>query len=102
MSQYYSMGEYPFDELADIDFLYDRANDSGPMAARLYQERFPHGRYSHDKIRVFAAIDDGLRDTRTFKPLAVNQGTERYVWTPDVEEPTLDNVEENPASARDK
>jgi hypothetical protein len=49
---------------------------------------------------MFAAIDCQFRATEELEPLAITWGRERPIWTPDVEEPVMDCIENPGVSMR--
>lgn len=86
--------EYTVRELADMHFIYGRANGNGLLAKRLYVQKYPNRRApSH---RIFARIHQRLRDTGSFEPRNHDRGRNLTVRTPDVEERILVHVEEDP------
>lgn len=86
--------EYSVRELADMHFIYGRANGNGLLAKRLYVQKYPNRRApSH---RIFARIHQRLRETGSFEPRNQDRGRNLTVRTPDVEERILAHVEEDP------
>lgn len=89
MAVQYTNAEYT-DMLLTLGFCEGNARES----VRVYSERFPNRRVpSHP---TFAAVERRLRETGSFAPNTVDNGRERFVRIPEVEEDILERVEEDP------
>lgn len=88
--------DYSVEELADMHFIYGRANGNTVLAVRLYVERFPNRRIPNRK--TFSRIHARLRETGSLKP-CTSSGRPQYVRTVQREERILQIVEANPESS---
>ena len=93
------MAPYTFsnEEMADIHFMYGRANGNACRAARFYHEAFPERRQPDS--RVFTRSHQRLRETGAFTTNLRIPGRPRTVSTPQVEERVLQSVDENPGTS---
>lgn len=81
------------EEMADIHFMYGRANGNSNLARRLYAEKFPNRRCPAKG--TFAAIHQRLRETGSFKRNTSDCGVPRSIRRPAFEEDVLDRIAEN-------
>lgn len=81
-------------EMADMHFIYGRANGSALQASRLYAETYPDRR--HPDRKLFIKIHQRLSETGSFRPLNHSRGRPVSVRSPEVEEMVLEAVHENP------
>lgn len=89
------MPEYTNMEMADMHFMYGRANGNAYEARRLYVEAYPNRLVPSDKI--FTRLHQRLSDTGTFiRRTNGDAGRPRTVSTPATEVDILRRVEENP------
>lgn len=91
------MPEYSFAEMADMHFMYGKANGCALEARRLYQETFPNRQLPSDKM--FSSLHQRLRETGNFKPNKKDCGRNRTTRTPQAEEIVLQQIEANPGSS---
>lgn len=84
-------------ELADMHFMYGRANGIATEARRLYVEAYPNRQIPSD--RIFGKIHQRLRDTGSVDKQSHNSGRPRSVSTPRSEEAVLARVEQNPETS---
>ena len=91
MAVQYINAEYTYtDMLLTLGFCEGNARES----VRVYSKRFPNRRVpSHP---TFAAVERRLRETGSFASNTVDNGRERFVRIPEVEEDILERVEEDP------
>ncbi|XP_026828181.1 uncharacterized protein LOC113562592 [Ooceraea biroi] len=83
--------------MADMHFMYGRANGSALAARRLYMEKFPNRRVpSHT---LFKNLHHRLCKSDSFKTRHQNSGRPRSVSTPNTENRILRIVEENPGTS---
>lgn len=94
------MANYTNAEMADMHFVYGRANGNGLEAQRLYAELYPHRTLPHHNI--FARIHQRLREHGNFSRNTVDCGRAREVRTVGLEEAVLNLIEESPATSTRK
>lgn len=87
-------------EMADMHFMYGRANGNSLKAKRLYVERFPNRRPPHHTI--FARLHERLCDTGSLAKRSRNSGRHRHLRTPVLEEAILDDISDHPESSTRK
>lgn len=91
------MAVYSNAELADMHFMYGRANGIATEARRLYVEAYPNRQIpSH---RMFGRIHQRLRDTGSFSKQCHLSGRPRSVSTPRAEGEILARIEHNPGAS---
>lgn len=88
------MADYSFAELADMHFMYGKANGCAREARRLYQEYFPNRQIPCEKL--FINLHQRLRENGTFRPNMNDTGRSRTTRTPQAEERVLECVAANP------
>jgi len=88
---------FTLEELADMVFVYGRANGNSRAATRLYRTRYPDRR--HPKYTVFPRLFRRLWETLNLRPVSHDRGRRRTTRTPDLEEEVLDSVTEHPSSS---
>ncbi|GAB1867694.1 Transposase-like protein [Camponotus japonicus] len=89
------MAFYTNAEMADMHFMYGRANGNALEAHRLYAQNFPKREIPSN--RIFAKLHQRLRDIGMFGKNAGDSGRPRSISTPEVEEEILAMVQkENP------
>jgi len=91
------MAFYTNAEMADMHFMYGRANGNALEARRLYAQNFPNREIPSN--RIFAKLHQRLRDTGMFGKNAGDSGRPRSISTPEVEEEILAIVQENPGTS---
>lgn len=91
------MANYTNAEMADMHFLYGRANGNGLRARRLYAELYPERTLPHHS--VFARIHQRLREEGNFSRTTVDCGRSREVRTVALEEAVLNLIEESPGTS---
>lgn len=84
-------------ELADMHFMYGRANGNAREALRLYVDVHPNRQIP--SVRGFVRLHQRLRDTGSFGKQSHNSGRPRSVCTPEVEVAILARVEQNPETS---
>lgn len=87
------MHMYTNAEMADMHFMYGRANGNATEARRMYAEEFPNRLLPSDKI--FSRLHIRLSETGSFK-INGGSGRPRSVSSPAVELDILRRVEDNP------
>lgn len=85
---------YSNHEMADMHFIYGKANGSATKAARLYREAYPDRRQPSSKM--FVKIHQRLCEIGTFQPSTQDYGRPRSVSTAELEERVLVRIEEEP------
>lgn len=88
---------YSNSEMADMHFIYGKANGSALRASQLYAETYPNR--THPDRKLFSKIHQRLSEHGNFKPINLPSGRPISVRTPEVEEMVLESVEENPQSS---
>lgn len=91
------MTNYTNSEMADMHFVYGRANGNGLKARRLYSELYPDRIVPHHGI--FARIHQRLREDGSFSRSTVDCGRSREVRTAALEEAVLNSIEESPRNS---
>lgn len=89
------MVNYSFEELADIHFMYGKANGNSHEARRLYEDAFP-GRQL-PCVNTFSNVHIRLRETGKLTGNFVDCGAPRIARNVENEENVLEAVEQNPA-----
>jgi hypothetical protein len=85
---------YPDREMADMHFMYGRANGNSRESRRLYAEHYPQRRIPYHKL--FTKLHQRLSESGSFAPPASDCGRPRSVRIPDMEVRVLRRVEEDP------
>ncbi|EZA50289.1 hypothetical protein X777_11300 [Ooceraea biroi] len=88
---------FSFEELADIHFLYGRANGNALAAWRFYATAFPNRRLPHHT--TFTRIHQQLRENGKFEACRNNSGRDRVVRRPQIEEQILNSFEESASTS---
>lgn len=91
------MPEYSFAEMADMHFMYGRANGCALEARRLYHEAFPNRPLPSDKL--FTNLHQRLREIGTFTPIKSDCGRSRTTRTVQAEERVLQLIAVNPSTS---
>lgn len=91
------MSNYSFLEMADMHFMYGKANGSAREARRIYEEAFPDRRIPCEK--TFIHLHQRLRENGSFVADRSNCGRNRTTRTPEAEERVLEEVAANPGSS---
>ena len=89
------MNQHTFEDYANMMLVYGEAHCNGRHARRLYTARFPNRPIPSN--RVFAKVNQRLRETGTFAVNKVNCGVARHRRTLRFEEDVLHKIEQNPS-----
>ena len=88
---------YTISEMADMHFMYGKANGNSLRARRFYSEQYSNRRIP--STRMFVRIHQRLRETRSFEIRANDRGRNRTVRTALIEERILRRVENDPGTS---
>lgn len=91
------MSVYSNIELADMHFMYGRANGNAREALRLYVATHPERQVP--SVRLFVRLHQRLRDTGSFGKRSRDSERPRSVSNPDTENAILARVEQNPETS---
>ncbi|KAJ4439962.1 hypothetical protein ANN_08093 [Periplaneta americana] len=86
---------YSNQELAEIHFMYGKADGNAALARRLYQERYPQ-RQCPDR-KTFVRLHYRLCEYGKFKSPGLGRGRQRSTTTPEVQEEILEAVNMTPS-----
>ena len=85
---------YSNEEMAEMHFMYGRANGNAYEACRLYAEAYPNRTCPSDKL--FGKLHLRLRENGSFVSRIHDQGRPRSVSAPEMEDEVLRVMDENP------
>lgn len=88
---------HTFHELADMHFMYGRANGNSREARRLYQQQFPNRILPHHTM--FTRIHRNLQETGSLKPNRREIGGPRNRRAVEVENRVINHLEANPRAS---
>jgi len=86
---------YTNTELADIHFMYGKADGNAELARQLYREKYPQRRVPCN--RVFSGVHQQLRDNGSFSINVRNR--DRSIRTNNVEEVVIQQAIDDPSTS---
>lgn len=87
-------------EMADMHFMYGRANGNSLEACRLYTEMYPNRRPPHHS--TFTRLHQRLHESGTFEKRSLDTGRHRHIRTPELEVAVLNIIEAQPETSTRK
>lgn len=87
-------------EMADLHFMYGRANGNFLEACRFYTEMYPNRRPPHHS--TFTRLHQRLHESGTFEKRSLDTGRHRQIRTPELEVAVLNIIEAQPETSTRK